>query len=186
MLIGVTGLTLAALSIFSGLGGLVGPAFASMINVAPQGQPDPMAGAREHLWVNAVSGLNFVLLGGLLILASAWLMMHDRRCVPAFRAWAVLKFGAEAFSVYVGLLMAESQSQAALQQSGIPLPLTFLFRWLGFIAVGIGALIGIIFPVFVLAWFYRPSVRAVVAWWKPRVAAARSAAGTAGGARRGS
>lgn len=172
MLIGVTGLTLAALSIFSGLGGLVGPLVGSMMQgMVPAGQPDPMAGAREHLWINAIAGLIFVLLGGLLILASAWLMMHDRRCVPAIRAWAILKFGAEGFAVYVGLLMAEAQSTAALQQSGIPLPLTFMFRWFGFIAVGIGAVIGIIFPIFVLVWFSRPSVRAVVAGWKPKRAA---------------
>ncbi len=104
---------------------------------------------------------------GILLLACGVLILARRRSGPSLTIWwAVLKIVLVAVSAYVGRLVQADMTKA-MQASG-----QFPGGWFGmtaglFGAVGIMMVLvtGWAWPVFVLVWFSRPTIRREVSLW---------------------
>lgn len=170
--VGIIAMVLAVLSILSCVWGGLSILFAESMGQSFGMTKEAMKPQSDHPWLMGLYYLFTALLAGWLLMGGVRLYRRDARGPRLLVQWSIIKFPETALSTWITIIMQQAQMRSAGAASGTNAPgqafmsafsdLVVVFTGLGVVAYGLS------FPIFLLFWFRRASIKAQIAAWKPR------------------
>lgn len=172
--IGVIAIVYASFGILSAIWAMIAPFIMSAMASAMPAEAGKqmaasMAGVQKWMGLNVASNALNLAAATVLLLAGIGLLRRRGWSRSVAIVWAVFKMAFAVLAAVVGYLIAVEQMAVMQQQmqskGGTAMPVGFMQAFLP-LGIGISIVIGWAFPIFMLVWMGRGSIRSEVAGWE--------------------
>ncbi len=126
---------------------------------------DMFAGVDEYgAWLTLSSVLTMVV-GLLLILGGAMLAKRKRIAGSVILTWAAVKIMLVVGSTLLGFLINRAQMESLTLSPNAPPQMMSMMDAMAYVSIVLGLCWGWVLPIFMIAWFVRPTIRGEMSTW---------------------
>lgn len=123
----------------------------------------PFKAMNSHSRLYAALGVGLLLLAGLQLAGGIGLLNARRWCRPALLSYALLKIVAAGLELWLSIVVTQQQQIDMAQANMAPPPAAA--GLINMVVLGLNTAWKCLWPVFLLVWFNRPSIKAQIRKW---------------------